>query len=881
MNRRPDVGAAMRTRPPSIPRQSTAQPEKIVAVVSIVVFSTWWTCLSSGCRKPVITPEAKPWSAAETDPLETASDLEQWPMFRGPFAQGIGVNAHPPIQFSLQHNLKWKVPVPGKGNSSPVVWGDFVFVTSAVGNDREPLGVVLAFRRSDGQLLWRREVGRLQGKTHPKNGYASPSVATDGERVVAFFGSAGLICCDFEGNFLWQKPLGPQEHIYGVAASPIIVGDTVIQLCDREEHSFLIAVDKRTGKEVWRTPRDSTGCWTTPVLVPLEKNLSYLVVNGGEVGKVGQLTIYDSHTGRKLWSYDGLETLVTPVALFRNQTLFSLSGRNGPILAFHLEGQEKSVRAELLWRLPRGGPYIPSGIVYRNRLYVLSDLKWLTCYNPGNGEVVWRASLEGTFTASLVAADGRLYAVNERGVVFVVAAGDEFRLLARNDIGGQCLATPAVVDRDFILRTAEALYCFSEPGGSENVNQGNPKPPPSRSQDAERHKDSPTVPSGNTLHDSVAEPAFAETAVDIVSGSDWPVFRGTLTATGLALGRFDRPPRQAWVFTPEGDSFTATPVVAENTVFLGGNEGNFYAVDLQTGQKRWAWKAPAGIVAPACYWNGHVYVGDVNGGFHCLRAETGDPVWQLEVAGEIDGGPSFARLPSGKQVVVFGSQDTFLYCVDAQSGDILWKGGGHDQIRCTPPIVEGRTFIAGCDGKLHVLEIHDGKEIAAIDLEGPTGSTPAVVGPLAYVGTENGVFFGIDWKQAKVVWRYDNENDGGAFRASAAVSERYVVVGSRDKAVHCFDRITGRHLWRFPTRRYVDASPVIVRATQDADPDNDLVLAASLDGHLYAIRIRDGQSPWSLTVGGAISASPVVVQNALLVATEDGDLLCYRAAIEP
>lgn len=802
-------------------------------------------------------------------------------MFRGPLAQGIGVRAHPPIQFSPQHNLKWKVTVPGQGNSSPVVWGDYVFLTSAVGDGRDPIGMVLAFRRSDGQLLWQREVGRLHGKTHPKNGYASPSVATDGERIVAFFGSAGLLCCDFQGNLLWQKPLGPQEHIYGVAASPIIVGDTVVQLCDREEYSFLIAVDKRTGEEVWRTPRDSTGCWTTPVLVRLAKNVSYLAVNGGEVGSVGRLTIYAARTGRKLWSYDGLETLVTPVALYRNQTLFSLSGRNGPILAFHLEGGERSVQARLLWQLPRGGPYIPSGIVYRNRLYVLSDLKWLTCYNPGNGEVIWRAPLEGTFTASLVAADGRLYAVNERGVVFVVAAGDAFRLLSRNEIGGRCLATPALVDRDFILRTDEALYCFSEPGSSENVKQENTETPAGPAHNAQKHKDSPSASSGSTVHDSAAESASTETPVDIISGSDWPVFRGTLTATGLVLGQFDQPPRQAWVFTAENDSFTATPVVADNTVFLGGNEGNFYAVDLQTGQIRWAWKAPAGIVAPAGYWNGHVYVGDINGGFHCLRAQTGDPVWQKEVEGEIDGGPGFATLPSGQQVVVFGSQDTFLYCVDAQTGEIVWKGGGHDQIRCTPPIVEGRTFIAGCDGKLHVVEIQNGREIGAIDLEGPTGSTPAVVGSLAYVGTENGVFFGIDWKRAKVVWRYDNENEGGAFRASAAVNERYVVVGSRDKAVHCFDRITGRHVWRFPTRRYVDASPVIVRATHQANPDNDLVLAASLDGHVYAIRIRDGQSPWAITVGGAISASPVVVQNALLVATEDGDLLCYRAATGP
>jgi outer membrane protein assembly factor BamB len=193
-------------------------------------------------------------------------------------------------------------------------------------------------------------------------------------------------------------------------------------------------------------------------------------------------------------------------------------------------------------------------------------------------------------------------------------------------------------------------------------------------------------------------------------------------------------------------------------------------------------------------------------------------------------------------------------------------------------VINGRTFVAGCDGKLHSLALDDGREFAAVDLGGPTGSTPALVGPWAYVGTENGVFYGINWEKAQVVWKFEDTRSGDAFRSSAAVNELYVVVGSRDRKVHCFDRKTGEHRWEFATRRYVDASPVIVRKKAGQDPKDDLVIAASLDGHLYGLRAGNGDKVFDITVGGGISASPVVVGSRVIVATEDGDVCCYVSA---
>jgi outer membrane protein assembly factor BamB len=844
-----------------------------------LLFTSFWFLLWAqwlfvpGCRRAEISPDAQPWPGAVEDVPERDGEPGTWPMFRGPNAQGIGIVAHPPIVFNDDQNLRWKVALSGDGNSSPVVWHDRIFLTAAEGDRGSPTGVVLAYRRSDGALLWRYEVGKLFGRTHSKNGYASPSVACDGKRVVAFFGSAGLVCLDWEGNLLWRKDLGPQDHEYGVGSSPIIFGNAVIQLCDRERDSFLIALDKNTGNELWRTPRPTVGCWTTPVIVHPDKDKGQpvLVVNGGDMGSVGRIAAYDPASGKELWHLDETETLVTPVALFAQNILISMSGRNGPILALSLSQKTINQAPKLLWKLPRGGPYIPSGLLYRNRLYIVADARYLACYNPGHGALIWRTNLNGMFSSSLVAADGRIYAVNERGSVFVIKAGDDFHLLSENRIGGRCLATPALVENDLILRTDRFLYCFAEkpdsPGGErlrgENDQTIANDVAPSR----------PEASQGSERQSGEPEPVARVESM----AEQWPVFRGTPEATGFVPADIGSDLKLQWIFTAENDQFTATPIVGDNTVFLGGAEGVFYALALTDGKVRWKREGYPGFAAPAGYWNGRVYVGDLDGRFHCLRGSDGEPLWQVETGAEIDGGPSFVTLSSGKTGVIVGSQDSYLYCLEATTGEVIWKIAAQDQIRCTPPVTNGRTFVAGCDGKLHILALDDGRELAAVDLGGPTGSTPALAGSWAYVGTENGVFYGIDWEKAQVMWKFEDTRSGDAFRSSAAVNERYVVVGSRDRKVHCFDRKTGEHRWEFATRRYVDASPLIIRKKADQDPDDDLIIAASLDGHLYGVRAGSGEKVFDITVGGSISASPVVAGSRVIVATEDGDVCCFVA----
>lgn len=356
--------------------------------------------------------------------------------------------------------------MPGQGNSSPVVWSDFVLLTTALPGEHPPRLALLAYDRRDGRLLWQAEVGPARGRSHSKNGYASATVATDGQRIYSFFGSTGLFCHDYSGQLVWRAELGNLDHMWGTAASPVLYRNLVIQLCDCEADSYVAAFDKMTGRQVWRTPRPSSGCWTTPVLVTAEadgKPRTELVVNGTctkESGG-GLVIAYDPDDGRPLWQVRGTTELVTPTILVGDGLIYSTSGRNGPILAIRPGGSGDVTDTHVIWRHQRGGPYIPTGLVYNGRLYLLNDGGVLTCYDARTGSEIWRGRLRGSFTASLVAADGRIYALEEqRGRVYVVAAGDAFQVIAENDLQDRILATPAIAGGELFVRTGSSLFCI-------------------------------------------------------------------------------------------------------------------------------------------------------------------------------------------------------------------------------------------------------------------------------------------------------------------------------------------------------------------------------------------------------------------------------------
>lgn len=410
----------------------------------------------AGCGRAGVnkSPDAAPLPtiAAATQATNDAN----WPSWRGHNGQGIADGF--PLPEKLTNHVAWQIDVPGTGNSSPVIWGDKLFLTAQIDSGQL---VVLAYDRQTGKPLWRADTRQSAGgATHVKNGHASASVATDGERVIACFGSAGLFAFDMDGHPLWNQELGPLEHIWGAAASPVIYQDLVIQLCDSKDIAYLAAFDKTTGKPAWRTERDSHGCWTTPVVATAagESPRDELIVNGtGTDGSPGAVIAYAPRTGEELWRVEGTTEIVCPTAIIGAGLVVSTSGRNGPIIAIK---PDDAAGAHVVWKTRKGGPYVPTGVAYLNRLYLVTDGGVLTCQNLGDGAPIWQHRLGGAFTASLVAGDGKILAVNERGAVSIVKAGDEFTLLGEESLDERVLATPALCAGNVYLRTEKRLYRF-------------------------------------------------------------------------------------------------------------------------------------------------------------------------------------------------------------------------------------------------------------------------------------------------------------------------------------------------------------------------------------------------------------------------------------
>ncbi len=400
--------------------------------------------------------------------------LGNWPAWRGGTAHGVSPAKSLPLNWSPRENIAWKTAIDGVGNSSPVVWDDQVFLTSVVGAGHRARLTLLSIDRRDGQILWQQRLGQPVGETHPRNGHASATVATDGQHVYAYFGAKGLFCFTTNGERLWHRPLPDQLHEWGVAACPVLAGSLVIQLCDSQQESYLVAFDKLSGDEIWRTPRDSNGCWTTPVIVPAGDGPTapwQLIVNGtgSRDGSSGYVRAYNPWTGRPLWHVAGTSDIVCPTAIAGGGMIVCSSGPSAPILAINLNnvpsestGTGQSTEVSSQWQLPMGGPNVPTGVIYRERLYLIDDDGVASCRDVANGQELWRERLASSVSASLIAGADRIYVAGESGEVYVLAAKDEFQLLATNSLHEAILATPAAAGDELYIRTKSHLYCIRE-----------------------------------------------------------------------------------------------------------------------------------------------------------------------------------------------------------------------------------------------------------------------------------------------------------------------------------------------------------------------------------------------------------------------------------
>lgn len=390
--------------------------------------------------------------------LDRLSAETRWPRWRGPSGDGQSSETTLPIKWS-KNDLAWKVPLPGVGESSPVIWLDKLFLTTSEDGARRRS--VLCLDRNNGKLLWKQTV-EFKGQPeelHKLNTFASPTCVTDGEVVVAFFGRAGLHAYSLESEHLWSNELGQFDNPWGVGASPVIVGDLVIQNGDADSDAFLAAYDKRTGKPAWNVPRPDHRGWSTPILLDVAGRQE-LVLNGHE-----GVTAYDPATGKQLWFCASFNGRGEPTATPGDGLVFLVNGLAGDVYAVKPGGNGDVTKSRMAWHTPRKtGRDLPSPIVIDNYVIVVSMNGMAVCYDATRGNVVWQERLGGNFSASPIAAAGLAYFLAEDGTTTVIKAGAEPNVVSQNKLdpeGDEVFrASIAPCEGQLFLRSDRALYCI-------------------------------------------------------------------------------------------------------------------------------------------------------------------------------------------------------------------------------------------------------------------------------------------------------------------------------------------------------------------------------------------------------------------------------------
>ncbi|MCI0487933.1 MAG: PQQ-like beta-propeller repeat protein [Blastocatellia bacterium] len=424
---------------------------------------------------------------------------QNWPSFRGERASGVADGQPAPTEWNAEKsvNILWKTPIPGLAHSSPVVWGDRVFVTTAISSDPDTYfrhGLygdvdsakdvskhtwkVYALNKRTGKIIWEKtaHVGVPKVKRHIKSTHANSTPATDGKYVVAFFGSEGLYCYDFNGKLLWKQDLGvldtgwfyDPDYQWETASSPVIYKDMVIVQCDVQKDSFIAAFNIKTGKQVWRTAREEIPSWGTPTVYE-GKARAEVITNATRA-----VRSYDLATGKELWRLAGNPEVTATTPVIAHDLIFICNSYrpNRPIYAIRPGAKGditlkdgKSSSEYVAWSNQNAGSYMPSPVVYGDYLYVCANHGVLACYNAKTGERIYQERIGGrggAYSASPIAADGKLYFTSEDGEIFVVKAGPKYELLATNSMGEVLMATPAISEGMIFVRGRHHLFAVGE-----------------------------------------------------------------------------------------------------------------------------------------------------------------------------------------------------------------------------------------------------------------------------------------------------------------------------------------------------------------------------------------------------------------------------------
>ena len=398
---------------------------------------------------------------------------ENWPQFRGPTHQGLSAEKNVPLHWSSTSNVLWKTPIPGESWSSPIVWGDRIFVTTATDNGESCR--VLSLDRQSGQVLWSKEVLRqVPRHKQARNTYATSTPATDGERVYACFGDGSFVALSFGGEVVWTNRVYTFYGEHGLGSSPILHRGLLIMARDGSnegedkklgwqkpwDQSYVIALDAKTGKERWKGKRGLSRISHGAPNIWEHNGKTEIVSEAGDV-----VQGFDFQTGERLWTSEVIGEGKVPSVVIGDGLAFTSGGWGGKetIKAFRLGGKGDLKESNLLWEQKKGMPKVPSMIYVKPHLFALADGGVAACLKGDTGEFVWQERVGGNFSASPVAAAGRIYFLSDEGLTTVIESGPEFKVLAKNPLNEKCQASMAIAQGKLFIRTANSLYCVAEP----------------------------------------------------------------------------------------------------------------------------------------------------------------------------------------------------------------------------------------------------------------------------------------------------------------------------------------------------------------------------------------------------------------------------------